>query len=292
VVDYVLESARWWLQEMDVDGFRLDVPNEVPFWVWRIFRQEVHRIEPEAYLVGEIWSDAGDWVSPTCFDAAMNYKYFKDPVTDFIGKGRIDAARFDSALEAGRLAYPTQATQVMMNLVDSHDTPRYLTATGGDVRRLHLTALFQMTYVGAPHIYYGDEIAMRGEADPDCRRPFDWKWAENPDRAPTHQLYRTLAHLRRDHRALTSGEFHTLLAEGPLYAFARRDETETFVVVMNVSDRAAEAVVPVAQLDPSLAAAVFQEAAFADGEIQAAEGVLHVKLAPVSGRIFRLGGSS
>jgi len=287
VVNYILDSARWWLGELDIDGFRLDVPNEVPFWVWKIFREEVRKVKPDTYLVGEIWSDAGDWVSPECFDATMNYKYFCDPVMDFIGKGRIDAARFDRALSAGRMAYPVQATRVMMNLVDSHDKPRFLTATGGDVRRLKLAALVAMTYVGAPHVYYGDEIAMRGAADPDCRRPFDWKWKDDAERAATHEWYHTLAGLRRDHPALVTGEFRTLVAEGPVYAYARRDGSDTFVVAMNVSDREAEVAVPLAALGGLADGVVLRDMAGGGlGDVTVAGGELALKLAPISGTVL------
>ena len=81
-------------------------------------------------LNGSLRHTALEYVAPDCFDATMNYKYFKDPVTSFLGQGRTDAAQFDRELAAGRAAYPEQAVRAMMNLVDSHDTPRYLTAIG------------------------------------------------------------------------------------------------------------------------------------------------------------------
>ncbi|NNE42776.1 MAG: DUF3459 domain-containing protein, partial [Gemmatimonadetes bacterium] len=283
VVDYILESARWWLEDLDIDGFRLDVPNEVPFWVWKIFRDEVRSIKPDAYLVGEIWSDAGDWVSPDCFDATMNYKYFKDPVTDFVGHGRIDAARFDRALQAGRMAYPEQASQVMMNLIDSHDTPRYLNGVNGDLRRLHLTALFAMTYVGAPHIYYGDEIAMTGGADPDCRRPFRWNWKEDRDRAATHAWYRSLIHLRKDHPALSTGDFRSLVAQGPLYAFARTDGDDEFIVVLNVGKQGTDVQIPVG----ALGSGGWEDVLESRGTLSPADGTLTVDVDGVSGVILK-----
>ena len=285
VVNYVLDSAEWWMKDMNIDGFRLDVPNEVPFWVWKLFREKVRSVKSDAYLVGEIWSDAGDWVAPDCFDATMNYKYFKDPVTSFIGKGQTDAAQFDRELAAGRAAYPEQAVRAMMNLVDSHDTPRYLTSIGLNRARQKLTALFEMTYVGAPHVYYGDEVAMEGGADPDCRRPFYWKWEADPARKDMHDWYRGLIRLRDANPTLATGEFVTLAAQGRTYAFARRDGDATFVVVLNAGDANASVAVPLAEL--GLTTASFEDA-LTGRALAAAGGTLPVPLAGVSGAVLKV----
>src|SRR6056297_377969 len=108
----------------------------------------------------------------------MNYAYFKDPVMRFFNMRKCSAKTFDRDLKPGRLSYPTQASQTMMNLIDSHDTHRYLEVANGDIDKLKMAVLFQMTYVGAPHIWYGDEIGMMGAHDPDCRRPFNWKYTQ------------------------------------------------------------------------------------------------------------------
>ena len=287
MVNYVLDTAEWWLKDMDADGFRLDVANEVPFWFWGLFRERCREVKPDSYLVGELWGDAGDYIGPACFDATMNYKYFKDPVMSFLGAGRGNAARFDRELAAGRMAYPAQATRVSMNLIDSHDTPRALTALGGDARRLSLIALFQMTYIGAPHIYYGDEIRMEGGADPDCRRPFDWKWEDESERAAMHDWYRRLIHLRRENPALVTGEFRTLVADGGLYAFLRQGDEAAFVVVLNASDQDVTALVPVDGVGTE-----FEDAVGERGRLGAAEGSLEVPLGPVSGVVLRVAPSS
>src|SRR4029077_7312770 len=131
------------------------------------------------------------------------------------------AAEFDATLATGRITYPSQAVEVQMNLVDSHDTPRFLTQVGGDVKRLLLAATFAMTYVGAPHIYYGDEVAMEGGPDPDCRRPFPWDWQKDPKRVAVHDVYCKLTAIRNAHAALRTGDFRTLFAEDKVYGFAR-----------------------------------------------------------------------
>ena len=223
VVNYVLDVAEYWISDMDLDGFRLDVPNEVPFWFWKLFREKVKSIKPDAYLVGELWSNAVDWVNDDYFDAVMNYAYFKDPVMRFFNQQSCNAKTFDIDLKPGLLSYPTQSTQVMMNLIDSHDTFRYLESANGDISRLKMAVLFQMTYVGTPHIWYGDEVGMMGAHDPDCRRPFNWKYTEDSEKVSLRDYYKKLIHIRKENSCLRTGSFDTLIAEGMVYGYFRSD---------------------------------------------------------------------
>lgn len=247
LVRHLLDATEYWLEDMDCDGVRLDVPNEVPFWFWKVFNERVKQVKPDAYVVGELWGNASDYVRPGMYDAVMNYAFFRDPVTRFLGQGQGTAAEFDAALATGRLTYPSQAVAAQMNLIDSHDTPRFLTQVRGNVNRQKLAALFGMTYVGAPHIYYGDEIAMEGERDPDCRRPFVWTWKEEPRRADMHAWYRTLGRLRHTHSALRTGDFHTLHAAGMTYAYLRSDAGGDFVVALNAGGVPGQATVDLAR---------------------------------------------
>ena len=233
VVEYVLSVADKWLGDYDIDGFRLDVPNEVPFWFWTLFNERCKSIKPDSYLVGELWGNAGRWINPQCFDATMNYKYFRDPVMDYFGKGHINAAAFDQRLAPGRFQYPPQSVAVMMNLIDSHDTIRYLTTTK-DVRRLMLAALFSMTYVGMPHIWYGDEIGMEGGKDPDCRRPFEWRYEGDPRKIELREYYGKITRFRRDNKVLSRGDFNSLVTHGQTYGFARTLGDEIAVALFNV----------------------------------------------------------
>jgi len=233
LIDHLMEVVDLWIGDMDCDGVRLDVANEVPFWFWKAFNARVKGIKKDAYIVGELWGNASDYIGADLYDATMNYAFFRDPVTKFLGQGRGTAREFDRVLATGRSTYPTQAVQVMMNLVDSHDTVRYLTAVGNDPNRVKLTELFAFTYVGAPHIYYGDEIGMTGGKDPDCRRPFLWNWAENPQRTDLHDYYRKLATIRKSHAALRRGAFRTLEAKGSVFAFERALGDDRVIVALN-----------------------------------------------------------
>jgi glycosidase len=220
-------------------------------------------------------------------DATMNYRYFRDPVMKWIAQGQGSAASFDRELAPGRFVYPPQAQQAMMNLIDSHDTVRFLTQCGGDRRRLMLAALFQMTYIGAPHIYYGDEIAMEGGGDPDCRRPFHWKWTEEPERQKVHDFYRDLITIRKESKALRRGSFQALVTEGQTYAYLRRAGEEAVLVLLNNGSQAAEVEIPLEAAEGISADAVFADL-LKPATVQAEGRVLRLSAGPVSGRILRL----
>ncbi len=232
VVKYILDVAEFWLTEFDIDGFRLDIPNEVPFWFWKLFRQKVKSIKPDAYLVGEIWHNATEWVNDNYFDAVMNYKYFKDPVYDFFIENS-SAEDFAEIIKTGLQKYPPQATQVMMNLLDSHDTFRFLESTGGNIEKLKLAVLFQMTFVGTPHIFYGDEIAMFGGHDPDNRRPFNWEYSKNEEAVELRNWYEKLIKIRKDNSSLRRGDFKFISAKDNVIIYKRILEEEELIIVIN-----------------------------------------------------------
>jgi glycosidase len=166
-------------------------------------------------------------------------------VLDFIARGTIDATGFDRALAPGRLIYPDQGVHAQMNLLGSHDTERFRTIAGGSVDRLKLAAVFGMTYVGAPTIYYGDEIGMEGGGDPDCRRTFRWTWQSEPERVETHDHFRRLADIRHDHELFSMGGFETILSDGRTYAYRRFLGDEVAYVVLNSDEEPVTVELPV-----------------------------------------------
>ena len=174
VRDYLLGVARYWTETCDIDGWRLDVANEVDHAFWREFRRTVRAVKPDAAIVGEIWHDALPWLLGDQFDGVTNYP-LREACLDFFARGRSDARGFAEAVVANLFAYPRPALHGCWNLLGSHDTERFMTACGGDVRKAALAAVFLFTWVGAPLIYYGDEIGMEGGTDPDCRRPMIWE---------------------------------------------------------------------------------------------------------------------
>ncbi|MCM3629512.1 alpha-glycosidase [Paenibacillus glycanilyticus] len=238
---YLFNVARYWIEKIGIDGWRLDVANEVDHQFWREFRQAVKSVNPDAYILGEIWHDAMMWLEGDQFDAVMNYP-FTNAVLDFFGHQTIDAKAFADAIGRQLAAYPQQVTETAFNLLDSHDTPRLLTICGDEARAMKLAALFQLTYPGTPCIYYGDEVGMNGEGDPDCRKCMVWE----PEQQNEELLafYKQALALRSKHAALRSADIRFVQAEDGVIVYERREGTERILVAMNARGREAVAAVP------------------------------------------------
>jgi cyclomaltodextrinase / maltogenic alpha-amylase / neopullulanase len=234
VREYLFQVTRKWL-EMGIDGWRLDVPNEIPHDFWVEWRKLVKSIRPDAYIVGEIWENGQEWLKGDQFDAVMNYR-FRNACVDFFAKGTSRVSEFEEALAAVRADYPIEAQFALQNLLGSHDTERLRTVCDGSIARVKLATLFQMTYVGAPMIYYGDEIGMEGGKDPECRKTMVWSSGKQD-----HELlewYTTLIRLRREHPVFRHGEYTPLIVDDDrnVLAFIRRHGKNCAVVILNNSD--------------------------------------------------------
>lgn len=235
VKEYLLKVAEYWIKEVGIDGWRLDVANEVDHEFWRDFRKVVKRANPEAYILGEIWHESAPWLEGDKFDAVMNYP-FTDAVLDFFVYGTLDAEGFAHSIGRQLSRYPLQASEVAFNLLDSHDTARLLTVAEGDKNVMKLAALFQFTFMGTPCIYYGDEIGMDGGGDPDCRKCMEW----DPERQDRNlfNFYRKLIEIRGSHPALRTGRFTFLeaAAGGSKLAYERSLGDDLIIVLINTEE--------------------------------------------------------
>jgi cyclomaltodextrinase / maltogenic alpha-amylase / neopullulanase len=230
---YLFDVTRHWMA-FGIDGWRLDVPNEIPHEFWVDWRQLVKSINPDAYIVGEIWQDASPWLQGDQFDAVMNYR-FRDACLDLFARDTITVSQFDALLERQRHDYPEAVNFALLNLLGSHDTERFLTLSGGDTAAMTLAWMFQMTYPGAPMVYYGDEVGMTGGKDPDCRKTMVWGPAGQD--AGLLGVMRSLIALRTTHDVLRQGVYERVQMndrEGTL-AFARRSADSTALVIVNRS---------------------------------------------------------
>ena len=262
-----------------IDGWRLDVPEEVPMAFWVEWCELVRTINPEAYIVGEIWQTRPEWLDGRTFDAVMNYP-FAEIACDWIAHrdGKITATEAARRFKDHRAAYPDEVTHALQNLLDSHDTDRIVSKIQNPDRpfdrdnreqddpsydgskpspesyaRSRLMVLLQMTYPGAPMIYYGDEAGMWGSDDPNNRKPMLWKDLEPYDEdgqavMDEHlSFYRAAITLRKAHSALRTGSMESTLVddEQDVMAFIRADETEEVLVVLNASLNPARITLPV-----------------------------------------------
>ncbi len=286
-------SKRWMDPNGDgnindgIDGMRLDVAEHVPLGFWRDFRKHVRSVNPDFYLVGENWwtkwpdelMDAKPWVKGDVFDAVMHYQWYK-PARAYINQGddRIDLAELYSQFENLYSGYRPSTQHAMMNLVSSHDSERVLSALNNDNKykfkskpqedksyktskpsqealdKMYLLLMHQFTFVGAPHIWNGDEMGMWGADDPDNRKPLIWQdidfenetklYAEQNDyndkpvfNENLFNFYASLCKLRKAEKALQMGtcEFDKSLIESNIFSYKREHDDESIVVLLNAS---------------------------------------------------------
>lgn len=173
VIDYFCRVGTHWVTEYGIDGWRLDVADEIAPRFLRRFREAVKAANPEALIVGEVWHEAHDWLAGDRFDGVMNYGLTK-ACLDLLAFGTIDARGFADRLVLLLMRCTDPANEMMFNLLDSHDTERFLTRVKGDVRRLRLAMAVAFFLPGIPFLFAGDEIGVMGGYDPDCRRTFEW----------------------------------------------------------------------------------------------------------------------
>jgi neopullulanase len=291
-------GTRW--VDFGIDGWRLDVANEIDDDAfWQEFRRRVRARNPEAYIVGEVWVGSTRWVNGgDMWDAVMNYLFTRACLPFFIGPsidddalrptslfpvGPADAETFHVNIEALLKLYPWGATSVMLNLLGSHDMARFLTLARGDTSALRLATLFQMTYPGAPSIYYGDEVGMAGGHDPANRGAFPWHRPETWDTDLLHDFQRMIA-LRHAHPALRRGSFTGLYAAEGVFAYARRLGDETFLIALNASKGTRRVDVPVPDVLPDGAG---MGEIWGRGSVVAERGkVWGLEVPPRSGRVF------
>ena len=252
VREFLFDVAEHWMR-FGIDGWRLDVPGEIDDDAfWQEFRRRVKAINPEAYIVGEVWHEAHRWLGGDQFDAVMNY-LVTAAVLSFYGGAHVDmdvvnqagglkdrvhpemdAVWFGNELDRLTNLYSPEVTRSQLNLFDSHDMPRFLTCVREDVASLKLAMLFMFTYPGAPCLYYGDEIGLTGRHDPDCRKGFPWD-----DSRWNHELLNytkgTIA-LRKEHATLRRGSYQRLYAEERVFVFARKLEDKSFIIALNAGD--------------------------------------------------------
>ena len=295
---FLFEVAKHWI-EQGADGWRLDVPFEIKDEsFWRQFRAATKLANPDAYLVGEIPSEAQDWLQGDMFDGVMNYQ-FSAALVGFFGTGYRDEAMIsgmmglpevpvldaNAFLERAKVLleiYPRQNVLAQLNLLDSHDMPRFLSMVSENKDVFRLATLFQMTYPGAPCIYYGNEIGMSGGRDPENRAPFPWdesKWDHD-----LRNAVKTYAHLRLDHPVLRTGEFVPIYGEGRTIAYLRHLGRERVLVAINAGGVPWDINIPVT---PHLAEGMVVEDLLGGGGAIVEEGHLRkATIPPWQGAVF------
>ncbi|NEO25931.1 MAG: glycoside hydrolase family 13 protein [Kamptonema sp. SIO4C4] len=290
VREYIMRVGEYWLKQ-GIDGWRLDVPYEVETpGFWQEFRDRVKAINPDAYIVGEVWKDSQEWLDGTQFDGVMNY-LFTGPTIAFTGGDRVkldiveepdyypypplDASGYAEKIADLLELYPWEIQLTQLNIFDSHDTARLLSVVQGDKASVELATLLLFTYPGAPSIYYGNEVGLPGALDPDSRRTFPQE--ENWDQ-PTLAMHKQLIALRHQYPALRTGKYEILVAEGLLYGFKRVLEGSEVFVLVNAGMETATTSLEIGQSNLT--------AKFGQPQLQASDQTLQITIPARSGCIL------
>ena len=241
VQDYFCCVGVHWAKEYDIDGWRLDVASEVNDGFWRAFRSAVKAVKPDCALIGEVWETASHWLDGSMFDSTMNYD-FRRHCRRFFALQDIDAQTFSSRVTDMIMRYRRQVTYGQLNLLDSHDVSRFLSLCDGDISRMKLAVLFQMTFVGMPCVFYGDEKGMTGVLEEEYRHPMPW----NNKESELQSFYRQATHLRQQYTALRRGNFRMIFAgrDGGMVHYTREIAGEVIGVMMNRSNDSVNVSIP------------------------------------------------
>ena len=230
VKEYLLKVGEYWIKEVGIDGWRLDVCDEVDHAFWKEFRKVVKAANPEALIIGEIMHESTSWMRGDQMDGFMNYP-LRELLLDFFARGRIKGEKFKEELAYVSSLYTDEVNSCLFNLIGSHDTARFLTDSKEDINKLKLAAAFQYTYIGLPYIYYGDEIGMVGENDPFCRRCMIWD--EDKQDKELLAFFKKLNALRKTEKVLIYGDYKDLGSKENILIYKRTLGNEEILVILN-----------------------------------------------------------
>lgn len=222
---FILDIATYWIEQFDIDGWRLDVANEVDHHFWRLFRNEVKAVKPELYILGEIWHDSTAWLQGDQFDGVMNYLQTK-PILELLIEQTITAEEFREKMVQGFIRYGINVDKGMFNLLDSHDTARVSNNIEED-SRIDLAISMMALLPGSISIYYGTEKYLEGGEDPDNRRLMDWE-------TETSQEITEIMKLKRAGRLLNDKQASIEVIDEHLIQFIKEDEETKLVAYYNI----------------------------------------------------------
>ena len=323
--NYVLVLAQKWLKApYFVDGWRLDVAadlgqsQEYNHYFWKEFRRNVKEANPEAIVLAEHYGDPTSWLQGDQWDTVMNYDAFMEPITWFLTGvekhsdeyredllGNADA--FFGSMRNYMTRFNTQSLQVAMNELSNHDHSRFMTRTNHKVGRtasvgpqaadegidkalFRLGVMIQMTWPGAPTIYYGDEAGLCGWTDPDNRRTYPWGREDNE----LIEFHRQLIRIHKDYQVFKTGSIMFLKGQYKLIGYGRFDENDKIVVMINSSDEVREADIPVWRMgiiqETRMARLMLSDREGYSDEAKVypvVNGLIHVECPPMSGMIIK-----
>lgn len=228
---YFADVGAYWISKYHVDGWRLDVANEIDRNFWRNFRRAVKKADPDAVLIGEVWENAQTWLRGDAFDSTMNYE-FRRICKEYLASDTPDAVSAAYQFERMRLRYPTNIVNGQLNLIDSHDVPRFLALCRGDLERWKLACILLVLMPGVPSLFYGDEMGIEGILEAEYRSGMPWGKEET-----LCGFIRQLISIRKE-CIDPQTDYRTQWKEtaGGLFSFSRKNLRGEVTVVLNAGE--------------------------------------------------------
>lgn len=234
---YFADICSYWVTKWGIDGIRFDVGNEVSHSFLKVLNRTLKKLNPEIFLLGEIWMDSAEWLRGDEYDSVMNYPFFESLQNFWVDE---DATSRDFMYAMNRVysLYPEQVNRVLFNHLDTHDTMRARTRCGQLDVFYHQQAVL-MTMPGTACIYYGTEIALDGGHDPDCRKAMPWEKIQAGEYAQHQKITKDLIALRKQYPQIREPEvlWHHDAAYPRLVCYDRPGETETIRVYLNNTEK-------------------------------------------------------
>jgi len=231
VKDYLIEMAKWWIKETDIDGFRLDTVKHVPKWFWEEFAKEVKSVKENFFLIGEVWHNDAQYVASyveTGIDSVLDYPFYNVANSIFLSPDQ-SLGKLEAVWKRNQSLYKNP--YVLGNFLDNHDNPRFtrmVLERGEDpVDRWKMALTYMYTAPGIPIIYYGTEVALDGGNDPDNRRMMEFSDHELVD------YISRLGEIRQTYPSLRRGDFDFLLDQGGFAIYERSYGDEKVLVAIN-----------------------------------------------------------
>ena len=231
VQEYLISIATYYIKEFDIDGWRLDVSDEISHDFWRKFRKEVKAVKKEAVIIGENWHDASNYLKGDQYDSIMNYAFTKSAL-DYFAYDKLDAKGMAYKLNDILARNTDTVNDMMLNLLDSHDTDRFFSEVHEDRARLKAALVLLYLFPGAPSIFYGTECYTVGGYDPDCRRCMDWENGADKELA---ELIRKLSDIRKKSLLSFGGTAIYASEDNRLLCMKRHGEKADISVYINQS---------------------------------------------------------
>ncbi len=298
VREFLWEVAEYWVK-FGIDGWRIDVAFEITDdSFWQEFRRRVKNTNPEAYIVGEIWYESQAWLQGDQFDAVMNYPltgamlgFFVDDLEEQIYSvgdyykylQPLNNEQFMDRISYLQSLYDPAINAVLLNLLNSHDTPRFITSAKGDESAFRMALLFLFCYPGAPCIFYGDEIGISGRNDPDCRKSMCWKKSEwDMDRL---DFVKRCISLRKQHCALRHGKYIPLYSAEGLIAIGRQTNEEFLITAFNITHHTGNLNIPIPE---EIKINKPSQIIFGTAQLNWQENVLEISLPERSGIVIQV----